>query len=83
MLQMILMLVVATTILVVNGSVIPANAGIHVFDAGFRDKPGMTEYIVFSIGALIALAGLIFETIADRQLASFLKIKKPGEIFTT
>jgi steroid 5-alpha reductase family enzyme len=49
MLQMILMLVVATAILVVNSSVIPANAGIHFFDAGFRDKPGMTEQLVLII----------------------------------
>jgi len=30
----------------------------------------------------VALSGLVFETIADRQLAEFIKIKKPGEIFT-
>jgi hypothetical protein len=53
---MLLMLVVAIPILVVNIPVIPANAGIHVFDAGFRDKPGMTEQLVLIIGALIALA---------------------------
>ena len=34
------------------------------------------------IGALIALAGLIFETTADLQLSKFMKIKKPWEIFT-
>jgi steroid 5-alpha reductase family enzyme len=82
-LQMLLMLVVAIPILVVNIPVIPANAGIHVFDAGFRDKPGMTEQLLLIIGALIALAWLIFETISDGQLGEFIKTKKPGQIFIT
>ncbi len=30
----------------------------------------------------MAFSGLVFETIADRQLAEFIKTKKPGEIFT-
>ena len=83
MLQMALMLVVATPILVVNLSVIPADAGNQLFDAGFRDKPGMTGTLFLIIGIIIALSGLIFETIADLQLREFLKIKKPGQIFTT
>ncbi|MBX9809350.1 DUF1295 domain-containing protein [Candidatus Gracilibacteria bacterium] len=33
------------------------------------------------IGVSVALFGLIFESIADRQLAEFIKTKKPGEIF--
>lgn len=78
---MILMLVVALPILVVNLSVIPADAGIQFFDAGFRDKPGMTGIFLLILGSLIALFGLIFETIADRQLSAFIKTKKPGEIF--
>lgn len=68
MLQMLLMLVVAMPILVVNLSVIPADAGIQFF---------------LIIGIIIALSGLVFETIADLQLREFLKIKKPGQIFTT
>ena len=84
MLQMVLMLIVALPILVVNFSVIPADAGIQVFDTGFRDKPGMTIPEIFLVlGSLIALSGLIFETIADLQLKAFLKIKKPWEIFTS
>jgi steroid 5-alpha reductase family enzyme len=34
------------------------------------------------IGASIALFGLVFETVADWQLSQFMKIKKPGQIFT-
>lgn len=41
-------------------------------------------WFIFSfLGILLAPAGLIFESIADRQLAEFVKTKKPGEIFTT
>jgi steroid 5-alpha reductase family enzyme len=84
MLQMILMLIVAIPILVVNIPVIPADAGIQLFDAGFRDKPGMTGTIfLFIVGTTIALFGLIFETVADIELKEFLKIKKPGQIFTS
>ncbi len=39
--------------------------------------------LITYIGASVALFGLIFESIADRQLAEFIKIKKPGEIFTS
>lgn len=45
---MILMLLVALPILAVNG-VIPADAGIQVSFAGFRDKPGMTEQLLLVI----------------------------------
>jgi steroid 5-alpha reductase family enzyme len=75
MLQMILMLVVATAILVVNQVEI-----LGADPSSVRMTKG--EFLLI-IWTLMALAGLIFETIADRQLASFLKIKKPGEIFTT
>jgi steroid 5-alpha reductase family enzyme len=75
MLQMLLMLVVATAILVVN------QVEILGADPSFlRMKKGGFWLLIWS---LIALAWLIFETIADRQLAEFVKVKKPGEIFTT
>jgi steroid 5-alpha reductase family enzyme len=74
MLQMILMLVVATAILVVNLS--EQNPPSPLSQGGI-------EQIFLIIGGLIALFWLIFETIADRQLAEFVQTKKPGEIFTT
>jgi len=39
--------------------------------------------IFLIVGTIIALSGLIFETIADLQLRAFLKVKKPGQIFMT
>ena len=74
MLQMILMLVVATAILVVNLS--EQNPPSPLSQGGI-------EQIFLIIGGIIALFWLIFETIADRQLAEFVRTKKPGEIFTT
>ncbi|MBP9780129.1 DUF1295 domain-containing protein, partial [Candidatus Gracilibacteria bacterium] len=74
LLQMILLFIVATPILVVNLSVIPANAGIQFSDAGFRVKPGMTEQCCLMLGIFFAFAGLIFEAIADLQLKEFIKI---------
>jgi steroid 5-alpha reductase family enzyme len=78
MLQMILMLVVATAILVVNS----------VFWVSEQSSSsllyqGTIERLILIIWALIALGWLIFEMIADRQLAEFMKTKKPGEIFTS
>jgi steroid 5-alpha reductase family enzyme len=70
LLQMVLMLIVAMPIMVVNSTGI---------DIGI-----VKEWNIFLIiGTIIALAGLIFETVADRQLREFMKIKKPGQIFTT
>lgn len=70
MLQMLLMLVVAMPILVVNMTDI---------DIGI-----VKDWNIFLIiGTITALSGLVFETIADRQLREFLKIKKPWQIFTT
>lgn len=68
MLQMVLMLIVAIPILIVN------TMGLNI------EKD---ENIFVMIGTIIALSGLIFETIADLELRAFLKIKKPGEIFTS
>jgi steroid 5-alpha reductase family enzyme len=83
LLQMTLMLVVATPILVVNLSVIPANAGIQFSDAGFLVKPGMIEQCCLVLWIIFATVWLVLETIADLQLKSFLKIKKPWQIFTS
>ena len=69
-LQMILTLVVATAILVVN-----------MTDVDIRIVKDWNMFLI--IGVIIALSGLIFETIADRQLAEFVRTKKAGEIFTT
>ncbi len=76
MLQMVLMLVVAIPILVVN--LWDWNTG-H----GLLRASQWREQISLIVGAIIALAGLIFETIADRQLREFIKVKKPGQIFMT
>ncbi len=75
LLQMVLLFVIATPILVVNlySEQNPPNP---LFQGGIEQI-----FLIFSI--LIALFGLILEFIADRQLAAFLKIKKPGEIFTS
>jgi steroid 5-alpha reductase family enzyme len=75
---MILMLVVATAILVVNLPYIDTPEWFLVWwEISYRIWWSMI------LGILFALFWLIFETIADRQLAEFVKTKKPGEIFTT
>ncbi len=87
LLQMVLMLVVALPILVVNlawSSFLSFSAGESLSGANPRLSPRMTESEVFLIiWFIIALVGLIFETIADLQLKAFLKVKKPWQIFTT
>lgn len=75
MLQMLLMLVVAMPILMVN---LYAGQNPHS-----PLSQGGIEQTLLIIGIIIALSGLVFETIADLQLREFLKIKKPGQIFTT
>jgi steroid 5-alpha reductase family enzyme len=82
MLQMLLMLVVAIPILVVNGSFLDSSF-LRMTESGLLSPRGWWEQIFLIIGALIALAWLIFETISDRQLGEFIKVKKPGQIFTT
>lgn len=49
-----------------------------LFLSVYQEAPLFT-YIWLSI----ALFGLIFETIADWQLSQFMKIKRPGQIFTS
>ncbi len=77
-LQMILMLVVAMPILVVNSWlwITEQNPPIPLI----RED---SEQLIIIIWAIVALAGLVFETIADRQLSEFIKVKKPGQIFTS
>lgn len=72
MLQMILMIVVAIPIFLVNM-------------AWPDDLMWVSPlWFIFSfLGILLAPAGLIFETISDLQLKTFIKTKKPWEIFTT
>jgi len=78
LLQMVLMLIVAMPILVVNLWlwVIEQNPSTPLIR-------GALGQIFMFISIIMALAGLIFETIADLQLREFMKIKKPGQIFTT
>ncbi len=87
MLQMVLMLVVALPILVVNlawSSYLSFSAGESLFGADPRLSPRMTESeVLYILWVIIALSWLLFEAIADLQLKAFLKVKKPGQIFTT
>ena len=75
LLQMVLLFVISTPILIVN-LYSEQNLPNPIFQGGIEQI-----FLIFSI--LIALCGLILEFIADQQLAAFLKIKKPGEIFTS
>jgi steroid 5-alpha reductase family enzyme len=66
------MVIIAMPIIIINTSSWDELMGVSPF------------WFIFSLAwMIIAPFGLIFETIADRQLATFLKIKKPGEIFTS
>ncbi len=99
LLQMLLMLVVASAILVVNTPELSFRAEWNEVEKSlflffWADSPtrgvlttsflGMikSEFLLI-LWTIIALFWLIFETIADRQLAEFMKTKKPGEIFTS
>jgi steroid 5-alpha reductase family enzyme len=77
-LQMVLMLVVGLPILIVN-------LASHEYPYAYSFWQGdlMSDLSILALGVMIALSGLIFETIADLQLKAFIKIKKPGQIFTT
>ena len=69
-LQMLLMLIIAMPIIMINTSSWDKLMGVSPF------------WFIFSfIGILVAPFWIIFESIADHQLAQFIKIKKPGEIF--
>lgn len=48
----------------------------------FSLKPAQVDYI-FIGGIVLALAGLLFETVADLQMRRFVKTKKKGEIMKT
>lgn len=67
LLQMFLMLIVATPIFLINTS-----SGIYTDTMSF----------FFLVGwSFLALIGLTFEYVADRQLSQFLTMKKPGQIY--
>lgn len=94
MLQMIFMLVVAVPILVVNLyniSFSSFSVGESLSEIVFPGRdPHVTSFLrmtkswlFLSIGILISSIGLIFETIADRQLSRFIKTKKLWQIFMT
>ncbi len=84
MLQMILMIVVATPILVVNTWFWVSEHGLLPLPSQGQARTSQwQEQIILIVWALVALFGLIFETISDLQLKAFIKTKKPGEIFTT
>ncbi len=73
MLQMILMCIVATPILVVNLWL--WNSYTMFLNAQWFG------WIALIFWISIALSGLLIETIADRQLAWFISVKKPWQIF--
>lgn len=82
LLQMILMLVVALPIILVNENIKFYSYDFYPISSDIGD--GLAVYLLmFIIWGLFALSGLVFEMISDLQLKAFLKIKKPGQIFTT
>lgn len=91
MLQMILMFVVATAILIVNTPELSFRAEWNEVEKSFflflwADSSflGMTkEKLILFIGVIVSFCWLIFETISDKQLSEFIKIKKPWQIFTS
>lgn len=76
LLQMVLLFVIATPILVVN-------LWFWHTENGLLHSRGWQENIFLIFWIIFAFCGLVFEFIADRQLAAFIQIKKPGEIFTS
>lgn len=79
LLQMVLLFVISTPILVVNLGYIRTPEWLFI---GWElDIVRLWWILIWWI--LIALCGLILEFIADRQLAWFILIKKPWEIFTS
>ncbi len=90
LLQMVLMFVVAIPILVVNlndvsfraETIVGAEKSLYQIDLSASLE--MTESgILLILAIFIALSWLLFEAIADLQLKTFLKIKKPWQIFIT
>lgn len=79
---MVLMLVVALPIILVNENIKFYPYDFYPVSSDIGD--GLAVYpLIFIIWGLFALSGLVFEMISDLQLKAFLKIKKPGQIFTT
>lgn len=77
-LQMILLFIIATPILLVNLGYIHTPS--FFFSEGDL-VPWFGIYVL--VGVLISLFGIVFESIADRQLSNFMKVKKPGQIVIT
>lgn len=92
LLQMVLLFIIALPILIVNSLYIdiyipilwtPTTQSI-LYSIGMNENSLLFPiFITFVIWIIISVIGLIVEIIADRKLAAFLKIKKPGEIFTS
>lgn len=82
LLQMALLFVIALPVLIVNHGIFTAD--IFRFQTDLMDEDVLLFIVpaIWVIWVLLSIIGLIVEIIADRQLATFLKIKKPGEIFT-
>jgi steroid 5-alpha reductase family enzyme len=75
---MILLFIIATPILLVNLGYIHTPS--FFFSEGDL-VPWFGIYVL--VGVLISLFGIVFESIADRQLSNFMKVKKPGQIVIT
>ncbi len=80
MLQMILMIIIATPIYIVNQNIIFFPFDSYPISSDIGDGLAIYLLIIFVWGSL-SLFGLIFESIADRQLREFIQTKKSGEIF--
>lgn len=77
-LQMGLLLVVAMPILIVNLEYINTPAWLLTWW-----EIGNKIIFIMLIWIIIAISWLVVESISDHQLAQFIRIKKPGEIFTS
>ncbi len=81
MLQMIFMLIVAFPIILVNENIRFLPFDVYPKSSDMGD--GLAIYLlIICIWCILSLLGFIFETIADRQLRAFMKVKKPWQIFT-
>lgn len=82
LLQMVLLFVIALPVLIVNRGIFTADIFRLPTDLIDEDMLLFIIPAIWIIWVLFSIIGLIVEIIADRQLATFLKIKKPWEIFT-
>ncbi len=82
LLQMVLMLVVAVPIILVNENIRFFPFDFYPVRSDMGDRLAV-YLLIIALWSIFSLLWLVFEFIADRQLAAFLKIKKPGQIFTS